>query len=398
MTVVVQIEGRDAIPVRAIPMLTDWQALSPAKVAEILSGDSDHWPSFDGLAAYRLHPDGRVVRESQRSWSSWIVRNLKAASEAIKEKQTSRETGSQQWRNEALALLPAGVFVWRNEFEAAHLDEYGPKGLRARSNPYTFQPATYALDYNPQYGPEGWQKLVSEGFEQLLAPAEPQSYLDLLTLRAFYGADTHDDHWLHPYNYLMPGDAAWLLCGCDPLVPVCDAALTKRAGNLETLLSNYGKDHPADRTWRDWHAVAREIEADYDAGFDYFFDEVVRPSTGLAAVESTQTQTVQPQAATPSASPKVVGSAVNAVGWTVRKPTRFTSYAAPLHRFLVSAHREGKPRPTARDVVEEWSVNRPAEIAKVMADSIDYYNSKGDTKAADLEAIRKAIGRMTSAR
>jgi hypothetical protein len=166
MTVVVQIEGRDAIPVRAIPMLTDWQALSPDVVAEILSGGSDHCPSFDGLAAYRLHPDGRVVRESQRSWSSWIVRNLKAASEAIKAKQTCHETGYQQWRNEALALLPAGVFVWRDEFEAAHLDEYGPDSLRARFNPDTFQPESYALNYSPQYGPtESWQKLISEGFE-----------------------------------------------------------------------------------------------------------------------------------------------------------------------------------------------------------------------------------------
>jgi len=287
MNVVVQIEGRDAIPVRAIPMLTDWQALSPDVVAEILSGGSVHWPSFDGLTAYRLHPDGRVVRETQRAWSSWIVRNLKAASEAIKAKQTSHEAGYQQWRSEALAQLPAGVFVWRDEFEAAHLDEFGPDSERARLNPHTFQPATYALDYGPQYGPaESWQKLVLEGFEQLLTPTEPQSYLALVHLRAFYGADTRDGHWLHPYNDLTPDDAAWLLCGCDPRVPVCDAALTERAGNLKTLLSNYEKKHPAHRSWREWHAVAREIGADYHKGFDYFFDVLHRPSTDTVAVES----------------------------------------------------------------------------------------------------------------
>jgi len=34
----------------------------------------------------------------------------------------------------------------------------------------------------------------------------------------------------------------------------------------------------------------------------------------------------------------------------------------------------------------------------VLTDGIDYYDNKGDTKFADLEAIRKAIDRMTSAR
>jgi hypothetical protein len=312
MTVVVQIEGRDAIPVRAIPMLTDWQALSPDVVAEILSGGSDHCPSFDGLAAYRLHPDGRVVRESQRSWSSWIVRNLKAASEAIKAKQTCHETGYQQWRNEALALLPAGVFVWRDEFEAAHLDEYGPDSLRARFNPDTFQPESYALNYSPQYGPtESWQKLISEGFEQLLAPAVPQSYLDLLTLRTFYGADTHDDHWLG-LGSVSPRDAAYLLYGLDPIEvaklrsePNVNTIVVGETNNERvTLLGNrlcdYDEDNHARRSWRDWHGVAKEIEADYEKGFDYFFDEVVRPSTGKVAVESTQAQSVQPQVAAPS--------------------------------------------------------------------------------------------------
>lgn len=236
----------------------------------------------------------------------------------------------------------------------------------------------------------------------------PQSYLDLLTFRRIYGADTHDDHWLGLGSVSLR-DAAYLLCGLDPIeVPklhsepnVPTIVVGKENNERVSLLSKRLRDRtkvpPARRSWRDWHAVARKIGADYHKGFDYFF-EVEHPATGTVAVESTQTQTVQTQAATPSASTKAAGSVVNADGWTVRKPTRFTAYAVPLHRFLVSAHREGKPRPTARDVVEEWRVNRPAEIAQVMADSIDYYDSKGDTKAADLEAIRKAIGRMTSAR
>ena len=94
----------------------------------------------------------------------------------------------------------------------------------------------------------------------------------------------------------------------------------------------------------------------------------------------------------------VADSASNAPAWTVTKPQRYSGYAAPLHRFLAAAHREGKPRPTARDVLEAWRSERPAGIAKVLADGFDYFDAKGHEKAADLEAIRKAIGRMTSAR
>ena len=115
---------------------------------------------------------------------------------------------------------------------------------------------------------------------------------------------------------------------------------------------------------------------------DTFCDEVPPPA--------------QPQAAAPA--PVVAESASNAQAWTIAKPQRFNGYTAPLHRLIAAAHREGKPCPTARDVVEVWRINAPAEIAKVLPDGFDYYDAKGDTKTADLEAIRKAIRRMTSAR
>jgi len=102
--------------------------------------------------------------------------------------------------------------------------------------------------------------------------------------------------------------------------------------------------------------------------------------------------------AEPQAAPVVADSASTAPDWTVSKPQRYNGYTAPLHRLLTAAHRDGNPCPTARDVVEAWRINAPAEIAKVLPDGFDYYDAKGNTKTADLEAIRKAIGRMTIAR
>ena len=99
----------------------------------------------------------------------------------------------------------------------------------------------------------------------------------------------------------------------------------------------------------------------------------------------------------PQAEAPAVGMS-GAPAWAVTRPQRYQGYASPLHRFLSAAHRDGKPRPSARDVIEEWRVRQPAEIAQVMPDGVNYYDSKGNTKAADLEAIRKSIDRMTSAR
>ena len=71
MQVTFEINGRQALPVRAIPLLTDWRGLSPDQLAQILAGDSDHWPSFDGLTAHRLNPDGSTELIPPRRWASW---------------------------------------------------------------------------------------------------------------------------------------------------------------------------------------------------------------------------------------------------------------------------------------------------------------------------------------
>lgn len=165
MQVTIEINGRQALPVRAIPLLTDWCGLSPVKLAQILAGESDHWPSFDGLTAHRLHSDGSIEPIPPRWWASWVVDKLQAASDTIKANRISHATGKQQWRSESLAQLPAGVFVWRDEFEAAHAQEYGPEGLRARGNPEGFDPSVHALDLNPQPDPAIVPpQLVLDGF------------------------------------------------------------------------------------------------------------------------------------------------------------------------------------------------------------------------------------------
>lgn len=182
MKIIVKIGGREAVPVRALPLLTDWQSMHPQAVAMILAGKVENWPSFEGLSAYRLQADGEVEQIPSRWWASWMVGALQAKSDTIKTQQVSQAAGTEQWKQESLALLPAGVFVWRDEFEAAHLLEYGALSMRARSAPQIFNASTYALDFNPEPPPDiAPQHLVLEGFVTEDAPRQTQQSIHATT-------------------------------------------------------------------------------------------------------------------------------------------------------------------------------------------------------------------------
>ncbi len=178
MDVVVHIGGRQAIPVRAIPLLTDWEVLSPDVCANAFAGVESTTPHLEGLATYRLDEAGGPQPIAARWWANWIVRELEACSARITAAQASHEAGYPQWRRESLELLPAGVFVWRDEFEPAFLREYGPNSMRARFAGEDYDEAVHLLNFDPQHGPrEDWQTLVMEGFERhrsaSAAPAPP---------------------------------------------------------------------------------------------------------------------------------------------------------------------------------------------------------------------------------
>jgi len=173
MHIIVTIDGKDAIPVRAIPLLTDWEVLSPDVCANAFAGEETTEPNLEGHPTFRLNSDGSHEAIDQRWWANWIVRELDACSKRIAtETKISHEVGYQQWRQESLALLPSGVFVWREAFEAAYLQEYGPGSMRVRFSDEPYQAGTYDLNFNPEHGPRNdWRELVMEGFEQFAAAA-----------------------------------------------------------------------------------------------------------------------------------------------------------------------------------------------------------------------------------
>ena len=232
MNVIVTIEGQEAIPVRAIPLLTDWEVLSPDVCANAFAGAEHAWPHLEGLPTFRLNADGRHEAIAPRWWANWIVRALDACSARITAEQASHEVGYQQWRQEALVLLPAGVFVWREAFEAAYQREYGPDSMRVRFSGQAYQADTYDLNFNPEHGPrKDWRELVLEGFkpnedagneklnqmlEWLNAPRKVLTGQEAAEYEAAWLDSTMDAAGFFALEHVTPVEAALLLCRHNP--------------------------------------------------------------------------------------------------------------------------------------------------------------------------------------
>jgi hypothetical protein len=171
--VIVEIEGRNAIPVRAIPFLTNWATMSPDVVADALAGTAHH---FRGLSSFRI--EGPVQKKiSTTWWENFPCRQLKALSDEIKAKQTTHETGYQEWRNRSIPILPAGVFVWQDEYETRHNYFHGPDGtsylIQGNWLSENEQLTRVALDFDPFIPETHTQLIVMEGFHQPDAKTSP---------------------------------------------------------------------------------------------------------------------------------------------------------------------------------------------------------------------------------
>ena len=168
MNVVVMIKGREAIPVRAIPLLTDWETMDSGVIADVLAWDKAY-KGFPGLHAF--HIDDSVHPIKARWWKNLVCQQMKALNESIKAVEVSDETGLQEWRYRSLEILPAGVFVWKDEFEPLYERRYGPDGESVVSPsgvlPEDEHAECVALNFRPHISDPAIRELVMKGFECL---------------------------------------------------------------------------------------------------------------------------------------------------------------------------------------------------------------------------------------
>ena len=85
MRVVVKIAGKEALPVRAIPFLTDWKRWTPDVLASVFAGTADRALAISGSVRTFRVVEGAVVQVLPDWWLSFPVNQLAALDERLRE-------------------------------------------------------------------------------------------------------------------------------------------------------------------------------------------------------------------------------------------------------------------------------------------------------------------------
>lgn len=166
MNVVVLINGREAIPVRAIPFVTGrW--MSPDVVARSFAL-TDHWRNMKEVSAYQLLGDVIHGPVLPKEWD--VVEDLlQALEKRLKSLSDDRTETRPTWITESTLLLPAAVFVWKDQFEQYFRAEYSPQ----RFHWIDERPGDRELNFSPMIMPPELRSAVMEGFESQVENTPP---------------------------------------------------------------------------------------------------------------------------------------------------------------------------------------------------------------------------------
>ncbi len=113
------IDGREAVPVRAIPFVTAWR-LSPDALIKDLARHEHRRKYKDYLRSFQFDPANAHPEILPAEWDQVLVQ-LNALENRL---DLGFAEGSElisyaQWRDQSPAVLPKGCFVWRDEFDEA---------------------------------------------------------------------------------------------------------------------------------------------------------------------------------------------------------------------------------------------------------------------------------------
>lgn len=111
------IDGRDALPVRAIPYVTGWQ-FPPNVVAKYLADEERYTNWYIPLVAHQLFDDANL-QVQPREWDA-VVATLEGYEAELKLQHPNDSIGYAAWRKSAASKLPKGVFVWLDEIEPVY--------------------------------------------------------------------------------------------------------------------------------------------------------------------------------------------------------------------------------------------------------------------------------------
>lgn len=243
----------EALPVRGVPYVGNWEKVSPLWVARYLAQIYPFTKGCAPLAAYHM-PDDMPVPMQPREWGA-AVASIEGYEAELKHQHASAAIGYAAWMQGAAEKLPAGVFVWLDEFGAVYRDHCERQHL-----------GTDDLILAPMLD-EATRAMVREGFgpRKLHAANNPQDETAKREhLIGWYDSLLDADVYLGLAS-VTPREAAMLLCefnpGDDTCNPLTYTNLKTGPDDFKRLLrwfEDVNKSDPTARTLRQWRAVAAD--------------------------------------------------------------------------------------------------------------------------------------------
>ena len=107
MNIIASINGRQAVPLRAVPFMDGWNALYPERIVEWLESQPDT------PRAFRVDKSGMVTSIEHRFWHSTLKRL---------EGLVPDDAPRIEWERESVKLIPAEAFMWVDDVLALFRD------------------------------------------------------------------------------------------------------------------------------------------------------------------------------------------------------------------------------------------------------------------------------------
>ena len=157
--------NRELLPLRLIPFVTGFKP-APHSLVRLLAHEQGlAFPLFrteDQLFAYHLDSDGKPVKMIPKEWDT-LAADMIILEKQFRIQETFEDEKYRAWRNEAIKLLPSGVFVWRDEFEKVFHASFIRNGRTYDKNAHG---STNDLNFKPYFESQ-YRLLIWEGFASL---------------------------------------------------------------------------------------------------------------------------------------------------------------------------------------------------------------------------------------
>lgn len=212
------IDGRVALPVRAIPYVADWEnLLSPDVVAKSFEHGKDWYSArCANLTAYHLQRN-EPIKVERREWKKVTVQ-IEAFEAELFQKYGKEGLGGKigyaVWQRESASKLPAGVFVWLDEFEK----EYQAECRREERISKQFVDAKLIL--TPMAADADTRAMVMAGFEEF---------------QNVTGHKPDDNKTLNAKDAIINNEHVAMSSSVEQFVPVAPNVIKGKAGRPKTI-------------------------------------------------------------------------------------------------------------------------------------------------------------------